>query len=120
MWELTLVMSNSPQSSEEKLHDLAKALDGLERKTALPAPPVNPKRLPKTELGPKMGLAVQIMAWGFRLFWGLWIVLALMVTPPRQISDLIVVPFSAFVCWLIFQFYKAILVAVAQKISGSR
>lgn len=114
------MMSNSPQSSEEKLHDLAKAIDGLERKTAPPVSPVKTKRLPKTELGPKTKLAVQIMAWGFRLFWGLWIVLALMVTPPRQISDLIVVPFSGFICWLIFQFHKAILVAAARKISGSR
>lgn len=113
-------MSNSPRSSEEKLHDLAKAIDGLERKTAAPPPPIKTKRLPKTELGAKTKLAVQIMAWGFRLFWGLWIVLALMVTPPRQISDLIVVPFSVIVCWLIFQFHKAIVVAAARKISGSR
>jgi hypothetical protein len=113
-------MSNSPQSSEEKLRDLANAIDGLERKTAPPPPPVKTERLPKTELGPKTKLAVQIMAWGFRVFWGLWIVLALIVTPPRQISDLFVVPFSAFVCWLIFQFDKAILVAAVRKISGSR
>jgi hypothetical protein len=113
-------MSNAPQSSEEKLHDLAKALDGLERKIAPPVPPIKPQRPPKTELGPKTRLAVQIMAWGFRVFWGLWIVLALIVTPPRQISDLIVVPFSALVCWLIFQCDKVILVTAVRKFSGSR
>lgn len=113
-------MSKSPLSSEEKLHDLANAIDGLERKAAPPVPPIKTKRLAKTELGPKTKLAVWIMAWGFRLFWGLWIVLAMLVTPPRQISDLIVVPFSAFVCWLIFQGHKAILVAVVRKISGTR
>jgi hypothetical protein len=113
-------MSNSSQSNEEKLRDLAKAIDGLERKTAPTVPPVKTKQLQKTELGPKTKLAVQTMAWGFRLFWGLCIGLALMVTPPRQISDLIGVAFSGVVCWLIFQFHKAILVAGARKISGSR
>ena len=105
-------MSNSPKSSEEKLQELAKAIDGMERGTAPLAPAVKIEPLPKTELGPKTKLAVRIMAWGFSLFWGLWIVFYLIVAPPRQISDVIVVPFSAFLCWVGFQFHKAIVIAV--------
>lgn len=39
-------MSTVPQSTEDKLRDLSKALDGLERETAAEAPPESPKPRP--------------------------------------------------------------------------
>lgn len=108
------------QSSEEKLHDLGKALDELDRKNAPPAAPMVSKPKPRIELGSKTKLALQIMGWGFGLFWLLWLALALIVSPPDQISDLVVVPFSAFLCWLIFQFHRLILISIVHKASGSR
>ncbi|MFK4059153.1 hypothetical protein [Brevundimonas sp. NPDC046655] len=113
-------MSRPPQSSEEKLQELAKALDQLERKNAPPASPIAPTPKPQIELGPKTKLTVRIMAWGFGIFWILWVILALIVTPPRQISDLVAVPISAFICWLIFQFHRMILIGVVRKTSGNR
>lgn len=112
-------MSKSPQSSEEKLHELAEALDGLERKNPPAAAPVAPKPVPHLELGPKTKLAVRVMAWGFGLFWILWLALALIVTPPDQIS-LVAVPISAFIIWLIFQFHRMILIGVVRRTSGDR
>ncbi|MBL0968440.1 MAG: hypothetical protein IBJ02_04955 [Brevundimonas sp.] len=113
-------MSNSLPSSDEKLRELATAIDRLDQQVAPPVLPARAERPPKAELGPRTRLSIQIMTWFFRLFWGLWILLFLIVAPPQQISDLIVVPFSALVCWLIFQFHKAILVAAARKMSASR
>ena len=113
-------MSNSPQSSDEKLRDLAKAIDGLERNTTPPALPVKTIGLPSPELGTKTRLAVQVMAWGFRVSWGIWVLFAFILSPLRQISDLIVVPISALLCWVIFQGHKLMLVAAARKISRYR
>lgn len=113
-------MSNSPQSSDEKLRDLAKAIDGLERKATPPALPVKTRGFPSPELGKKTRLAVQIMAWGFRLSWGIWILFAFILSPVRQISDLVVVPISALLFWVIFQGHKLMLVAAARKISRHR
>lgn len=113
-------MSDTPQSSEARLRDLAKAIDGLERETAPTPPPVKPKKPPRAELGPKTKLTVRILAWGFRAYWVAWSCLALMAGPPRQLEHLLIFPFSAFVCWVIFQFHKAVMVAAIQKISGSK
>ena len=110
-------MSSSPPPSEEKLEELTKALDGFEREVT----PTTPERWPalrqrsKVELGPKTQLALRSMAWAFRLFWVLWVILALTATPPRQITDLSAIPFSALVCWLLFQFHKTILIAAIGK-----
>ncbi len=108
-------MSNSSQNHEEELRELAEAINSLERRTTPPPPPPKRKPLPTPELGSTTEFVVWLLAWGFRLFWLAWIVFALVVTPPRQISDWIVVPFSGLVCWLIFQFHKMIVVAVAQS-----
>lgn len=113
-------MTDASQSSEARLRDLAKAIDGLERETAPAPPPGKPQKLPKTELGPKTKATVRILTWFFRVYWVVWLTFSLTVDPPRQLQNLLYVPFSALVCWLIFQFHKAIIVAAAQKISSSR
>jgi len=117
-------MSRPHGSSEEKLRELATALDALERKNVPPAAPVMPPpKPPQVELGPKTKLAIRIMAWGFGIYWILWILLVallLIESPRRQISDLFVVPFSALVCWLIFHFHRMILIGVVRKVSSSR
>lgn len=113
-------MSKPPQSTEEKLQELAKTLDGRERKAAPPTTAVAPKPKPKTELGPKTKLAVRIMAWGFGMFWILWLAIALLVSPPRHLTDLLAIPFSALVLWLIFQGHRMILIAAVRKASGLR
>lgn len=112
-------MRTPPPSSEDKLQELDRALDGLERQKVPPAS-VLLKSNPPVEIGPKTKLAMRIMAWGLGLFWVFWLALALVVSPPRQIADLLVVPFSAFVCWLLFQGYRLILVSVVRKMPGNR
>jgi hypothetical protein len=108
-------MSKPSHNHEDDLRDLAEAINSLERRTTPPPLPAKRKRLgnPERDLNPEF--AIWLLAWVFRLFWLVWIIFALVVTPPRQISDWIVVPFSGVVCWLIFQFHKAIVVAVAQR-----
>ena len=108
-------MSEPSPNREEELRDLAEAINSLERRTAPPPPPAKKKRLPTPELGPTTEFIVWVMAWGFRLFWLAWIISALVVSPPRQMSDWVLIPFSGFVCWLVFQFHKMIVVAVAQR-----
>ncbi|MGV3579396.1 hypothetical protein [Brevundimonas sp.] len=115
-------MSKSLRPSDEKHDALSKALDGFERKVTPPASEPWPalRQRSNVELGPKTQLALRLMAWIFGIFWALWVILALIVTPPRQISDLGAIPFSALVCWLLFQFHKTILVASVRKRSGPR
>ena len=113
-------MIKRSQSTEEQLKELAETLDGLERKAAPPTTSILPKTEPKVAAGPKTKLAVRIMAWGFGLFWILWLAIALLVTPPQQMTDLLVIPFSALVVWLIFQSHRWLLMAAVRKASGRR
>ncbi|MBC1182426.1 hypothetical protein HF680_07145 [Brevundimonas sp. WCHBH090558] len=113
-------MSDARQSSQERLRELAKAIDGLERESALTPVSDKPKKLPEPELGPKTKFTVKILTWFFRVYWVVWITVTLTVDPPLQLEKWLYVPFSALVCWLIFQFHKAVIVAAAKKISSSR
>lgn len=111
-----------PPSSEEELDDLAKALDGFERKVAPRKPEPWPaiRQRSRIEIGPKTQSTLRILAWLIRLSWAVWVVLYLISTPPRQIGDLVPIPFCGLVAWLIFQFHKAVLVASVRRGSGSR
>lgn len=113
-------MNKPPQTTDERLEELAQTLDGLERKGAPMTTPAPLRAKPKTVTGPKTKLAVQIMAWGFGLFWMLWVAVVLLVDPPRQITDLLVIPFSALVVWLIFRGHRWLLIAAIRKASGRR
>jgi len=112
-------MDQESLSSEERMKKLAKALREAEHRiiSPTPSPPVAPERHAPAQLGPKTRLTIKVMVWCFRLFWLVWIALVLVTSPPRQISDLFVAPLSAFVCWLIFQFHKAIIVGAAGRLS---
>jgi len=112
-------MSTQTSSSDAKLRQLDEALRGLERSETPPVDSTPPKSEPAAEIGPKTKLAVRVMAWGIGLFWILWIIFAFVVSPPRQMIDLLAVPFSALICWLIFQGHRAIWVGLARKLSRS-
>jgi hypothetical protein len=111
-------MNKPPQTTEERLQELAHTLDGFETEGAPMTTPAPPKSKPEIVTGPKTKLAVLIMAWGFGLFWVLWVAIALLARPLQQITDLLVIPFSALVVWLIFQGHRWMLIAAVRKTSG--
>jgi len=113
-------MKDPAQSSEEKLRQLAKAIEALERKNTPPATPVAPEPKPAVELGDKTKSAIRAMAWGFGLFWSFLMIMAVFQSPPRRIEDLGGVLFSAFVCWLLFHGYRLILISLVRRSSRNR
>lgn len=113
-------MSDESPSSEARLRDLTNVIEGLERKTAPIPPPRKRQGVSEPELGTKTKFAVKVLVWFFRVYWVVWLTISLTVDPPLQLQGWLYVPFSALVCWLLFQFHKAITVAVAQRISKSR
>ena len=111
-------MTEAPRSVDQRLSDLAKELDAHDSQKTKPVerPRSTPK--PAAAIGPKTRLMLRMMAWGFRIFWLLWLVLAWFAAPPRALSDLFVIPFSGAIVWTGYQFHKAILIWSVQKVSA--
>jgi hypothetical protein len=113
-------MTTPPESADERLMALQRSLEAIEAKRQAPPPRpiISPK--PKIAVGPKTRLALQFLAWGVSLFWLFWVGLFCLVSPPKTVTDLLVLPFSAVICWAIYQWHKHILIWVVRKASGRR
>ncbi|HEY0053421.1 MAG TPA: hypothetical protein VGB49_08415 [Caulobacteraceae bacterium] len=113
-------MVTPERSSRERLVELAKALDDHDRRHAPPAARVVRQPEHSVELGPKTTIALRALRWAARVYWVLWLALALIVSPPRDLGGLIVIPFSAIVCWLGYQWHKILLVWAVRKVAARR
>ena len=113
-------MTDPNKSTEDRLGNLQAALEARSPKPeASVAKPIS-KPAP-VAVGPKTRLTLKMLRWALRLFWAGWVVLAIAYDPSVPLLEMAaVIVFSAVVCWLLYQFYKALLLWPVRKSSKAK